>query len=92
MAEKVVELHAIIHGYVQGVGYRFVTERIARRLGITGTVKNLANGTVEVYAQGSRDFLDQMVHQLKNAAGRVDDIKVEFREPQEIFEDFRIAF
>ena len=38
---------------VQGVGYRFFVIRIAERLGVTGFVKNLGDGSVEVYAIGT---------------------------------------
>ena len=38
---------------VQGVGYRFFVKRIAERLGVAGTVKNLGDGRVEVYAIGT---------------------------------------
>jgi len=39
-----------VSGIVQGVGYRFFVERVARRLGIAGYAKNLRDGRVEVYA------------------------------------------
>ena len=38
---------------VQGVGYRYFVKRIAERLGVAGTVKNLGDGRVEVYAIGT---------------------------------------
>jgi acylphosphatase len=45
----------IVKGTVQGVGFRYHAIRAARRLGITGTVRNLANGTVEAIAEGRPD-------------------------------------
>ncbi|MGH9860441.1 MAG: acylphosphatase [Candidatus Acidiferrales bacterium] len=41
-----------VSGMVQGVGYRFVVQRVAARLGVAGYVKNLRDGRVEVYAIG----------------------------------------
>jgi acylphosphatase len=57
-------LHAIVHGRVQGVGYRATTFDEARRLGLAGWVRNRFDGTVEVLAEGSeaklRLFLDYL--------------------------------
>ena len=46
-------LHAVVHGRVQGVGYRATTIDEARRLGLAGWVRNRSDGTVEVLAEGS---------------------------------------
>ena len=54
-------LTAIVHGDVQGVGYRFFAQRQAARLGLRGYVRNLRDGTVEVVAEGPRPLLDQGV-------------------------------
>jgi acylphosphatase len=57
-------LHAVIHGDVQGVGFRYFLLRKANQLGLTGWVRNNVDGTVEVIAEGRRPELDQ----LKRAA------------------------
>jgi acylphosphatase len=49
-----------ITGIVQGVGYRYALEREARRLGLTGWVRNRADGSVEAVAQGPQPALDQL--------------------------------
>ena len=49
-----------IRGRVQGVGYRNFAERIAAGLGITGYAKNLADGSVEVFAMGSESALSEV--------------------------------
>jgi acylphosphatase len=50
-------MHCIVSGRVQGVAYRVSTRSRAAELGLTGWVRNLPDGTVEVYAQGSSDAL-----------------------------------
>lgn len=47
----------LISGRVQGVGFRFFAEREANRLGLRGYVRNLSDGSVEVYAAGTPDAL-----------------------------------
>ncbi|MFQ5926900.1 MAG: acylphosphatase [Terriglobia bacterium] len=54
-----------VSGFVQGVGFRFFVERVARQLGVGGYVKNLRDGRVEVYAIGAPDQL----HELKRRLG-----------------------
>ncbi|QPC81311.1 acylphosphatase [Phototrophicus methaneseepsis] len=51
-------LHAIVHGHVQGVYFRATTQDRAVQLSITGWVRNNADGTVEVIAEGSKDKLE----------------------------------
>jgi acylphosphatase len=49
-----------VTGIVQGVGFRYYTYHYARGLGITGYVKNLYDGSVEVYAIGNADQHEQL--------------------------------
>lgn len=54
-----------VAGMVQGVGYRYFTQRVATRIGITGYVKNLRDGRVEVYAIGSSSQLARLRRELE---------------------------
>jgi acylphosphatase len=54
-------LHAIVHGRVQGVSFRYYTARRARELGLGGYVRNLWDGTVEVVAEGPRAAVDELL-------------------------------
>jgi acylphosphatase len=54
-------------GHVQGVGFRFTTRRIAHRYPITGYVKNLADGRVELLAEGAPADLDNLLADIAAA-------------------------
>jgi acylphosphatase len=54
----------LVHGDVQGVGYRWWTRREAARLGLSGTVRNLTDGTVEVMCSGTPDMLERLEEAL----------------------------
>ncbi|MGB6716823.1 MAG: acylphosphatase, partial [Candidatus Acidiferrales bacterium] len=54
-----------VAGLVQGVGYRYFAQRVSVRIGLTGYVKNLRDGRVEVYAIGSVSQLAALQRELK---------------------------
>jgi acylphosphatase len=57
--------HYLIRGRVQGVGYRYFAREAAERLGVTGYVRNLASGDVEVHAEAEEAALEMFKQQLK---------------------------
>ena len=58
-------IRLILSGRVQGVGFRFFTRRRAGALGVSGWVRNLPDGTVEVEACGSNRALEELRHELR---------------------------
>lgn len=59
-------LHAVVYGYVQGVGFRYFVVAEAKRLGVSGYVRNLPTGdAVEVIAEGSREQLEELLRRLE---------------------------
>lgn len=88
---EIVEIHAIARGKVQGVGFRYTTERIALQLDLKGSVENLRDGSVEIYAQGARqkvkDFVDAMNSHWK---GYMESFTSEYLDSLNFYEGFVI--
>ncbi len=63
--EKIVSVHVIIKGTVQGVGFRAFVEVQAHKSGVNGWVRNCPDGTVEVEAEGPRPVLEAFLLVLK---------------------------
>jgi len=63
-------------GRVQGVGFRATARDIAGELGLSGSVRNLEDGSVEAVALGPADILDQFVQRLRSAFGpKIQDVQ-----------------
>jgi acylphosphatase len=58
------QVHVYYSGRVQGVGFRFTAERIANDLGLSGWVKNLPSGKVELLAEGEEKTLKQLLEKI----------------------------
>ena len=69
-------LHLLIDGRVQGVGYRWFARQAGRELGLTGKVRNLPDGRVEVHAAGDPERLARLIDRLREGppAARVTEI------------------
>jgi acylphosphatase len=82
----------IVRGRVQGVGFRWFVEREAHLLGIAGWVRNNRDGSVEIFAQGTRDQLSGLHARLREGprASRVDSVDVSEASPSEGAGSFRI--
>lgn len=59
-----VRLSALVSGEVQGVGFRAFVRRLALDLGVSGYAENLSDGRLEVIAEGEREALAVLLHQL----------------------------
>jgi acylphosphatase len=90
MNEK-IEMHAIAVGTVQGVGFRYTVQQFAQQFHVTGTVQNLPDGSVEIYAQGSKNNLDEFSQKIRSYfREHIADLSVEFRAGNQSFSDFKI--
>ena len=54
-------------GHVQGVGFRYTVKSVARGFEVTGTVKNLADGRVELVAEGTREELEAFQQAIRES-------------------------
>ena len=61
-----IRYHVIFYGQVQGVGFRYRAYYAAYQLGLTGWVKNLYDGSVEMEVEGEEPLIDQLIIFLQN--------------------------
>ncbi len=87
-------VRVLIAGRVQGVAYRYFAEKRANELSLTGWVKNLHDGRVEVVAEGERRQLKEFLGMLKEGPrmARVEDFQATWGEASGEFQDFRVEF
>ena len=80
-------------GRVQGVGFRFTAYNIANRHRLTGLVRNLLDGTVEMIAQGPAANIDDCIREIKESfPGYLRETKVEEIPLDAQYKDFKITF
>jgi len=85
--------HILFSGEVQGVGFRYTAHRIARRYNITGFVRNLPDGDVEMLAQGPEQDIKKYIADIQDSfKGYVQDTKIEPVPVNSQHTNFRIAF
>ena len=65
MLQKKVKAKVIVEGNVQGVGYKALVRQTARNLRIEGFVRNLKDGTVGIFCEGSRNDIEKFLKKIK---------------------------
>ncbi|MBM3255360.1 MAG: acylphosphatase [Candidatus Omnitrophica bacterium] len=87
------QLHAYYSGRVQGIGFRFTAESIARELGITGWVRNLSDGRVEIVAEAGEGALKEFLERISQHFSRyIMDADIEWLEATGEFKEFGLRF
>ncbi|WP_353987786.1 acylphosphatase [Ruicaihuangia caeni] len=76
-------VHVLVRGDVQGVGYRFTMQSVARDSDVTGWVRNRRDGTVEAEVQGDSQHVDRVLEWMSEGppAGHVESVTVTDVEP-----------
>jgi acylphosphatase len=87
-------VHVFVSGRVQGVAYRYFVERRAAEIPVTGWVRNLRDGRVEIMAEGEKADLEGFLGVLRQGPrmANVDDLDILWEDYRGDYEDFRIEF
>lgn len=90
----IVRAIIIVHGMVQGVGFRASTKAIAQNMGLKGYVQNQPNGTVKVVVEDEEEIIKKLIKILKSREllGNkiVTDIYITYEDAKNEFKDFSI--
>jgi acylphosphatase len=84
--------HIVVHGMVQGVGFRFFVQRAGSRLGLGGNVRNLPDSTVEIVVEGDARRIAEFVREVSRgpSMAHVDRMQVSDLEPTGRYHSFMI--
>ena len=87
-------LSAIVHGMVQGVGFRYYVQRRATSIGVKGWIRNMPDGTVATVAEGSEMELNEFLYMLRKGPSfsHVTKVDVVWGEYQGNFRSFDVKF
>lgn len=87
------QLHVYYSGKVQGVGFRFTAQDIARDLGVFGWAKNLRDGRVEIVAEAEEEVLKDFLSRVnKYFSQYIQDTDADWSEVTGKYKDFGISF
>jgi acylphosphatase len=87
-----VRKHVYYSGSVQGVGFRYTARRLACDAGLTGFVKNLSDGRVEIVAEGGAEAVDRYLADVAEAmAGYISRAEALDEPPADEFDAFTVA-
>ena len=94
LEENPAALHIVVHGHVQGVGFRNFVQKHALALDILGWVRNRPEGTVEIWAEGPRAALDTLVSRIGRGPrhGLVRRLEHEWYTAKDTFQGFDIRW
>ena len=78
-------------GHVQGVGFRYTTQRVSRGFSVVGFVRNLPDGRVHLVAEGERSELNRFIDEIKDTlSGNIENVTIESGSATGEFDSFSI--
>lgn len=86
-------MHIFYSGRVQGVGFRYTTKKVAMGYEVTGTVRNLPDGRVELVAEGLKDELEAFQQGIRESGlgGFISNEQMTWEDPKGEFRGFGIS-
>ena len=92
--DNLIRVHLFVSGLVQGVFYRYNTQRVARVLSLTGWVRNLADSRVEIVVEGKRREIKKLIEWAQKGSpwSKVEKIEVYKEKYQGEFKNFEIKY
>lgn len=92
--DDLARLRAVVTGNVQGVNFRYYTQRRARDLGVAGWIRNLPDGSVETVAEGRRPALDRLAEFLRVGppAAQVTEVQLSWGQATGEFAGFDVRY
>lgn len=90
MPSPLSQIHILVDGHVQGVGFRYFVYDFAQQNGLNGWVRNRHNGQVEILAEGSRADLENLLEHVRRGPSRsmVTEVKFDWRQADNRFSQF----
>ena len=92
---NLTSFHCIVSGRVQGIGFRWFVENTAKVAGLTGWVKNLSNGNVEIEAEGDRSSMESFLENIRtgHSGAAIKDMTVQWRDiTEKEYGSFEISY
>lgn len=87
------QIHIFYSGNVQGVGFRFTAQELAKDLGVSGWVKNLSDGKVEILAEAKEEILNDFLSRINDRFLRyIKDTDINWSSASGEFKDFQVKF
>lgn len=84
--------HIFYSGKVQGVGFRFTVQQYASDLGLSGWVRNLPDGRVEILVEGERETIEDLCRQIEEFfTGNIKQKNIDFTPARGDYQSFDIA-
>ena len=92
--DEIISARLLVSGHVQGVGFRKFSQASALKLQLSGAVRNLADGRVELQVEGDREKIEALIQALQEGPSRskVDKIGISWQSALEGYTAFSIMF